>query len=141
VLTNEDLEKTREGGAAVSNLKIEGLEDGGGELALDPPGTPTAAQMEEASWRGRADAARSRLAEATAIVAGIEAKIVALREDRGVDDPMNPNRLQAREAEIASETEKLAAAQEVVTAARQALADLEEEARKAGVPPGWLRER
>ena len=140
MLTNDDLEKTREGGAPVSNLKIEGLE-GAEEIAVDPAGTLSAAQTEEAGWRSRADAARARLAQANALVAGIEARIVQLREDRTQGDAMNPNREQSRQAEITAEMENLASAQEGVAAARQAMAELEEEARKASVPPGWLRER
>jgi hypothetical protein len=36
--------------------------------------------------------------------------------------------------------QELEAAKAAVAKARQDLDDLEEEARKAGVPPGWLRE-
>jgi hypothetical protein len=138
VLTNDDLEKTRDG-AAVSVLKAEGLESE--EMSLAPAGQ-SATEMAEANWRGRADAARARIAQANGLVASIEARITQLREDRNSpEDPMGANRLQSREAEIAAENEKLASAQEGVAAARQAFADLEEEARKESVPPGWLRER
>jgi hypothetical protein len=141
VMTNEDLEKTREGGAAVSNLKIEGLEEPPAEAAPAEGEADASGAPKESVWRARADAARQRIADADAAIARIEAHLGELRDDRSGQDAMNPNREQARQAQIAAETENLATARADAAAAREALAELEDEARKAGVPPGWLRER
>ena len=145
VLTNEDLDKARQGGAAVSVLAVDGV-------APDAPGSEgnpitsnegeltDAVPRDEATWRQRADAARARIAEAEAVVASAEQRLAELRSDVAPEDPMNPFRQQAREADIKNETARLEAARADVAAARQAFSDLEDEARRASIPPGWLRE-
>jgi hypothetical protein len=54
---------------------------------------------------------------------------------------MDPNREQTRRAEYAQVQAELELAKGQLERARQALVDLEEEARRKGVPPGWLREQ
>lgn len=145
VLTNEDLEKARDGGAAVSVLAVDGVEPApaGSEnnpitsSELEPTDT---VPRDEATWRQRAEAARMRITDAEAVVRQAEQRLAELRSDVAPEDPMNPFRQQAREAEIKAEMERLDAARAEVAAARQALSDLEEEARRSSIPPGWLRE-
>jgi predicted nucleic acid-binding Zn-ribbon protein len=52
---------------------------------------------------------------------------------------MDPNREQTRQAEIAKAQAELEAVKAGLETSRQALAALEEEARRKGIPPGWLR--
>ena len=82
-----------------------------------------------------------RITEAQAVVAQGEQRLAGLRNDVAPDDPMNPFRQQTRETEIKAEAERLEEARAQVALARQALSDLEDEARRAAIPPGWLRER
>ncbi len=144
VLTNDDLEKARAGGAPVSVLAADEFTAGparaGNPEASDELGSAESVPKDEASWRQRAEAARMRSTDAATAVSQAEQRLGELRSDVAPEDPMNPFRQQAREAEIKAEMERLEAARAEVGAARQAVSDLEEEARKAGIPPGWLRE-
>lgn len=149
VLTNEDLDKARAGGAAVSVLAADGVEPvggGGGSEGSDRTsssnelGIVEEVSRDEATWRQRAEAARMRITEAQAVVAQGEQRLAGLRNDVAPDDPMNPFRQQTRETEIKAEAERLEEARAQVALARQALSDLEDEARRAAIPPGWLRE-
>jgi hypothetical protein len=54
---------------------------------------------------------------------------------------MDPNREQSRQAQIAEAQADLERAKADVERARQAQTDLEEEARRKSIPPGWLREQ
>lgn len=137
VLTNDDLEKAREGGAAVSVLKVEGIDA--------PPMDVAGAEVTEASaaqttWRLRAQSTRTRISDAEARVADLEERLAALRNDMQPSNAMTAFREQERQAAIQARTEELEAARALLASARQAMADLEEEARKESVPPGWLRE-
>lgn len=96
---------------------------------------------EKASWQARADQVRQDIASADAEVKRLEARVEGLRNDRGASNAMDPFRLQTIQAELASATSDLEAARNKAAAARQRQDALEDEARRAGVPPGWLRER
>ena len=148
VLTNEDLDKTRQGGAAVSVLAADGVEpapvsgslEGGEGRFNSETDTTDSVPQNEATWRQRADAVRTRIADSESVVTSAEHRLAELRSDVAPEDPMNPFRQQNREADIKTETERLEAARADVAAARQAFSDLEDEARRASIPPGWLRE-
>jgi hypothetical protein len=51
----------------------------------------------------------------------------------------DPNRLQNIDRQLRETQEALRAAQRQAAAARQAVADLEDEARRGGGLPGWVR--
>jgi hypothetical protein len=99
---------------------------------------PETGTTKEESWRERATAQRQVLATA-------ERRLKDLEEETrkngstiiGSTDTMEILTLKARLAEIETQ---IAQAKEDVEKARRAIEDLEDEARKAAVPPGWLRE-
>ena len=91
-------------------------------------------------WRRDAKARRDAIARAEAKVAAVQARLDALLIDRDPTNVMDPNRLQTLEAERAKATQELETAKGELAKAQQDLESLEEEARKSGVPPGWLRE-
>ena len=95
----------------------------------------------EPYWRGRANDRRAAIAEAEVRVSDLQKRLSALYLDAEPTNLRDPNRMQTRQAEIAKVGDDLAAAQRELAAARKALTDLEEEARRAGALPGWLRER
>jgi hypothetical protein len=64
----------------------------------------------------------------------------ALALDRDVTNTGDPNRLQTIEARKAEARASLDTARLNLAEAQKALQDLEEEARRSNVPPGWLRE-
>lgn len=110
--------------------------------AIPSPATPSAAPTMDPSQRWRRDAKQRRdaVAGAEAKVAGIQARLDALLVDRNPTNVMDPSRLQTQEAERAKAMQELETAKAGLEKARQDLEDFEEEARRAGVPPGWLRE-
>ena len=95
----------------------------------------------EQQWRARAEERRSALGLAESRVEGLQYRLDGLRNDTGLDRATDPFRLQKIQAEIVEVTADLERARTELVAARQALENFEEEARRANVPPGWLRER
>ena len=93
-----------------------------------------------AFWAERLKAERDRIAAAETAIADLEEKIAALRNDRDPTRVMEPFRLQAIEADIAKATGELDAAKKELAQARAALEAVLQDARKRGVPNGWLRE-
>jgi hypothetical protein len=94
-------------------------------------------QKDEAYWRGRIIDAQQQLQRSQMFLEALQSRINALSADFVArDDP-------AQRAVIAEDRQKALAEMERVKADIQRLtkqiADIREEARRAGVPPGWLR--
>jgi hypothetical protein len=121
------------------------------------PGTPSG----EAGWRSRAKQARERVATLEAEVQRLDGVATGKAYGTGSGScgngggsALNPHvmtpdekasfddcvRKQANNTEHTEALGRLAAAREQLAAAKLALENLEEEARRARVPPGWLRE-
>jgi len=117
VYTNDDLPLTK--GSLANDAKAKAP-----QAAADatPAGDPAPPEATEASWRQRAQAATARVTRAEARVADLKNRTSPYRVGRG---PGAEDRIARAEDELAK--------------ARQALDDLLEAARRAGVPPGWLR--
>jgi hypothetical protein len=95
------------------------------------------AAKDEKYWRGRMVTARGNLQRQELFLDALQSRVNALTTDFvNRDDP-------AQRAQIAADRQKALAEMESVRkdieVAKKQIADLEEEARKAGVPPGWLR--
>lgn len=91
----------------------------------------------EAYWRDRMKAAQSELERNQVLLEALQARVNALATDFvNRDDP-------AQRAVIATNRERalqeMAVVRDKIEKLKQQIADIEEEARKAGVPPGWLR--
>jgi len=83
---------------------------------------------------------REALARGAALVAELEARIAALRNDMSPSVGFgDPNRQQTMEAQIGQAQRELEAAQAALGAAQKAVDDLEDDARRAGALPGWVR--
>jgi len=121
----------------------------GRESATAPPPTnpeATAGQFdadrqrrldEEARWRERSANARGEIASADHEVTKLEQEAAGLANRILLSTDTNEIlRLRAERQKV---SESLAARAELERA-RKALEDLQEEARRAGVPPGWVRE-
>ncbi|HUG52978.1 MAG TPA: hypothetical protein VMR21_05235 [Vicinamibacteria bacterium] len=107
-------------------------------IEATPPPPP---EQTEAYWSERATQARQAVVSGEGRVAELEQRISELRDDRNPVNVMDPNREQNRRAQIAEVQAELEAARVTLDAARRALAELEDEARRKSIPPGWLRER
>jgi hypothetical protein len=94
-------------------------------------------KADENTWRSRITMARDELRRNEVFAEALQSRINALTTDFAARD--NP----IERAQIADERQKALAELDRVKAevenSRKRIADIEEEARKAGVPPGWLR--
>jgi len=94
-------------------------------------------KKDEGEWRGRITEARQGLARAQMFQEALHSRINGLSTDfLSRDDP-------AQRRVIGMDRQKAAAELDRVTKEiaqfKKAIADIEEDARRAGVPPGWLR--
>lgn len=147
VYTDEDLKKAREsesGAVTVlpenGNLEAGSASSGDDDEVVSGEGRPVGGRRRtETYWRDRATRARTAVEEADAKVKDLEARVAAIRNDMNPVNTQDPNRLQSRDRELREAIDALDAARLSADAARKALSDLEEEARRAGALPGWLR--
>ena len=146
--TNEDLKKVAPfPGAASADAaaktgkpseptKVEEPPKPGDAAKPDGPKAPEPAK-DEKYWRGRITAVRDEIARNESFRDALQTQINSLSADfAGRDDP-------AQRALIADNRQKKMAELGRVNAeiekATKLIAEIEEEARRAGVPPGWLR--
>src|SRR5436190_9110175 len=105
---------------------------------IKPENTPAAdAAKDEKYWRDRITAVREDIRRNEAFRSALQTQINALSTDfANRDDP-------AQRAKIADDRQKALAEMARlaldIDKANKLIADIEEEARKAGVPPGWIR--
>ena len=97
---------------------------------LEPP-------RDEKWWRGRMAAARSTLERDEFLAASVQTRINSLQADVvNRDDPAQQAMLRQQLGKALNELERL---QKQIEADRKAIADIQVEARRAAVPPGWIR--
>jgi hypothetical protein len=94
-------------------------------------------KAKEASWRMRMQGARDALQRSEVFAQALQSRINGLTTDvTSRDDP-------AQRAAAATDRQKslaeLARVKDDMTKQTKAIADIQDEARKAGVPPGWVR--
>ena len=117
--------------------------------ATPPEGTPAEAAPEkepdkpqepakdEAWWRQRVSQVREELRRNEMFAEALQTRINSLTNDfSSRDDPYQRARVAEERSKAILELERVKADAE---ANRKTIADIEEEARRAGVPPGWLR--
>ena len=94
-------------------------------------------QKDEKYWRGRLTTAQEGLRRSQAFADALQSRINALTTDFvNRDDPIQKAKIgQDRQAALA----ELDRVKGEIESFKKQLVDIEEEARKAGVPPGWLR--
>lgn len=109
-----------------------------------PPEPPTPAppaanepKKDEAYWKGRMTSAREQLERAQAFLSALESQINGLTADFvNRDDPAQRSAIESNRKKAVAEHERVL---REVEAHKKAIAAVEDDARKAGVPPGWLR--
>jgi DNA repair exonuclease SbcCD ATPase subunit len=129
VFTNDDL-KGRDGGTKEAATPT---------LSQDPParseGGTEATQA--ALWQKRADKARGSLNQTKGRQSSIEARIAALRQELNPMSPsyvLDPNRFLRIQEQIRQAESELADVEKQAQTAQEAWSQLEDEARRAGVP-------
>jgi hypothetical protein len=103
------------------------------------PGNPgPAGQADEAAWRSRITQAREALRRSEMFLQALQTRANALYNDyrNGAGDFTQQAQSNEERQKNLQELERVKAE---VEASKKHVADIEEEARKAGVPPGWLR--
>ena len=105
----------------------------------DSAGPPPKARDErdESWWRARMAALREELRRNDAFQEALQSRLNSLAADiLARDDPYQRAKLGEDRGRAAAEMARVTSE---ITAGKKAIEDLEEEARRAGVPPGWLR--
>ena len=94
-------------------------------------------EQDEQAWRNKMADARQALERSQMYADALQSKINALWGDfTARDNPVERAQIEIERKKAIAEQERVKAEIEAQT---QTIADLEEEARKAGVPPGWIR--
>ena len=94
-------------------------------------------EKDEAWWKGRITEARSKLERAKLLHDAVQTRINSLTNDWAArDNPIERQQLAQDRANAIGELQRL---KDEIAAQTKAIADIEEEARQAGIPPGWLR--
>jgi hypothetical protein len=120
-------------------------ETAGVASAAEVPSTPApdaaapaaGEKKDEAYWKQRMAAAREQLERSQAFAAALESQINGLTVDfLQRDDPVQRATIESNRKKAIAEHERV---NREIESHRKAIAAVEDEARKAGVPPGWLR--
>jgi hypothetical protein len=127
------------------NLKADTSSPPPPAAGAQPPSTPDASQppapaglvKDEAYWKKRMADVRAALDRSKTFADALQVQINSLTNDFiARDDPAQKAKLGADRDKALAQLENL---QKEITANTKAIADVEEEARKAGVPAGWVR--
>ena len=142
--TNDDLKQVPPPAGTATSKTAEELKDG---KAADPSKAaepqkvdatkPPEPAKDEAHWRGRMAAATEDIRRNEAFLEAMQTRVNALTADfTARDDPY-------QRAKIAEDRQKalaeMARLKDDIAKGKKLVTDIEEEARRAGVPPGWIR--
>jgi small-conductance mechanosensitive channel len=129
---------TAQGGAAAPASQASPSGPSGSEQKPAPGGdTAPSGQQDEAAWRGRITRAREALARSEAFLAAFQSQVNGLTADfANASDAYSRARVDEDRQKALAQMERVKADIEL---SKKQIADIEEDARKAGVPPGWLR--
>jgi hypothetical protein len=98
----------------------------------DPP-----VERDQAYWSARINAARSQLERSRVFGDALQSRINAMQAE--IVNRDDPGQRMIAERERARAMAELDRVKKEIADQTKAISDIEEEARKAGVPPGWLR--
>ena len=139
VYTNANLR----GGSRLTTSAVEPPRPAANPAGTDatPPGRdapePAGAPMDEEGWRTRITAVRQAQERARLMAAALQNRADGLLADfTGRDDPAQRSVIEQERIEALEELDRTNAE---IQQLDQDVRDIQEEARRAGVPPGWLR--
>jgi hypothetical protein len=146
VYTNKDLPPSAQkpapssGAGTETTIPLDPVAAATGDKPADVKAEADAKPGEEknqAWWAGRISAAREAVRRNEMFAEALQTRINSLNRDfTSRDNPAQRSEIGRDRAEALSE---LARVKQDVVKGKQAIADIEEEARKASVPAGWLR--
>ena len=103
----------------------------------DTPKEDKGSVKDQAYWSGRRKALQTKLDRDQSFLLALQTRINSLVADFVArDDPAQRAVIERERVKAVADLGRL---QQDITNGKKALADLDEEARRAGVPPGWLR--
>ena len=106
-------------------------------IPLSPDPAPKPAANDEVVWKERMATARAALDRSRLFADALQSRINALTTDFvNRDDPAQRSVIEKDRLTAMAELEKV---RKEMTDQTKAIADIQEEARKAGVPPAWVR--
>ena len=140
VYTNKDLpasvQKPAPPAAAAAETAIP-LDPVAAATEQKPEVKPDGETKDEAWWKTRIASAREELRRNEMFAEALQTRINSLGRDfASRDNPVQRARIGQDRAEALSELNRV---KQDIDRGKKQIADIEEEARKAGVPPGWLR--
>jgi hypothetical protein len=101
------------------------------------PAAPPGEEKNEDWWRKRITAVRDELQRTEMAAVAFQSRVNALTAEFSArDDPYQRAQISIERQKVLDELERVKAD---IVGLKQAIADIEQEARVAGVPPGWLR--
>lgn len=99
---------------------------------------PAPDQHDETWWRNRITTARATLEQDHVLADALQSRVNGLTTDFiNRDDPVQKQQLFNQRQQALAELDKM---NKQIVADEQAISDILEDARKAGVPPGWVRD-
>ena len=102
-----------------------------------PGDKPQGDQKDQAYWKNRMATAREELRRSEMFAEALQTRVNTLNKDFSSRD--NPAQRSAIGADRTEALNELTRVKQDVERGKKQIADIEEEARKAGVPPGWVR--
>jgi hypothetical protein len=126
--------------AAAPAAQAPAVAAGGQTPGVEPSGTAASSEpgpMTEDAWRKRITTARDALSRAQVFAEALQSRINALTTDFvNRDDPAQRNAIAAERQKTLAELDRVK--QEIVDH-QKAISTIQDEARRAGVPAGWVR--
>jgi hypothetical protein len=125
--------------AAATERKAEDAKPPGDKPQGDKPqgDKPQGDQKDQAYWKTRMTTAREELRRSEIFAEALQTRVNTLNKDFNSRD--NPAQRSAIGADRTEAVNELTRVKQDVERAKKQIVDIEEEARKAGVPPGWVR--
>jgi hypothetical protein len=102
-----------------------------------PGDKPQGDQKDQAYWKNRMATAREELRRSEMFAEALQTRVNTLNKDFSSRD--NPAQRSAIGADRTEALNELTRVKQDVERGKKQIVDIEEEARKAGVPPGWVR--
>jgi uncharacterized protein YoxC len=108
-----------------------------GKAAADAPSQEKQEKKDATFWKGRITEARQQLERTQTLAEAMQSRINALNTDFvNTDDPAKRSVVERDRQRALAELERL---KKEIKEAAKSISDIEEEARRGNVPPGWLR--
>jgi hypothetical protein len=138
VYTNKELGSTpATASAPAADAKPGAAADTPKDTAATAKPDPAEPPKDQAYWSGRMKALRTQLDRDQTYLDALQSRINSLSTDFvNRDDPAQRAKISADRQRAIAEQERL---KQQIANETKAIADLQEEARRAGAPPGWLR--